>query len=278
MQSVGRIGADVSAVARPVRRSSQSEGGRAEAEATCPPSIDSVAPGGGHALAFAPLRQKVAVGTLIAERPPHRSVRAAFPHTAPTSGDDRALQEIAVRGVRRSACGTLVRLRVRDVLCCFTFPLVPTLGSTSSAANCSALFASFTATMASPDFPPPYIIGYGSSPSRCGPPASSTGGQTRDLPGSNTILLRVMCSPAPAGCAVPRMAVLRMLRSAAKTTSAPSDKGISRLNHTPHATTVYASRPPLPAVSRNTRFQAVCCTLPGLDFHQPIAPAFPGAP
>src|SRR6267378_3742979 len=30
--------------------------------------------------------EAVAVGTLIAERPPHRSVRAAFPHTAPTSG------------------------------------------------------------------------------------------------------------------------------------------------------------------------------------------------
>src|SRR5262249_52239985 len=28
----------------------------------------------------------VAVGTLIAERPPHRSVRAAFPHTVPTLG------------------------------------------------------------------------------------------------------------------------------------------------------------------------------------------------
>src|SRR6266540_5529433 len=28
----------------------------------------------------------VAVGTPIAGRPPHRSVRAAFPHTAPTSG------------------------------------------------------------------------------------------------------------------------------------------------------------------------------------------------
>jgi hypothetical protein len=27
-----------------------------------------------------------AVGTLIAERPPHRSVRAGFPHTAPTLG------------------------------------------------------------------------------------------------------------------------------------------------------------------------------------------------
>jgi hypothetical protein len=32
------------------------------------------------------LRAQIAVGTLIAERPPHRTVRAAFPHTAPTSG------------------------------------------------------------------------------------------------------------------------------------------------------------------------------------------------
>src|SRR6266508_3998926 len=30
----------------------------------------------------------VAVGTLITERPPHRTVHAAFPHTAPTSGSD----------------------------------------------------------------------------------------------------------------------------------------------------------------------------------------------
>src|SRR5438067_1660422 len=30
----------------------------------------------------------IAVGTLIAERPPHRTVRAAFPHTAPTLGND----------------------------------------------------------------------------------------------------------------------------------------------------------------------------------------------
>ena len=29
---------------------------------------------------------RIAVGTLIAERPPHRSVRAVFPHTAPTLG------------------------------------------------------------------------------------------------------------------------------------------------------------------------------------------------
>jgi hypothetical protein len=29
---------------------------------------------------------RVAVGTRVTARPPHRTVRAAFPHTAPTSG------------------------------------------------------------------------------------------------------------------------------------------------------------------------------------------------
>jgi trans-feruloyl-CoA hydratase/vanillin synthase len=31
-------------------------------------------------------RGMIAVGTLITERPPHRTVQAAFPHTAPTLG------------------------------------------------------------------------------------------------------------------------------------------------------------------------------------------------
>src|SRR3954469_3301826 len=43
-----------------------------------------LAPAGSHQLCLA----HDAVGTLIAERPPHRTVRAAFPHTAPTSGID----------------------------------------------------------------------------------------------------------------------------------------------------------------------------------------------
>ena len=34
----------------------------------------------------AELKGAIAVGTSIAERPPLRSVRAGFPHTAPTSG------------------------------------------------------------------------------------------------------------------------------------------------------------------------------------------------
>src|SRR6516165_7343067 len=39
-----------------------------------------------HRLDCTSFRLAVAVGTLIAERPPHGSVLAAFPHTAPTSG------------------------------------------------------------------------------------------------------------------------------------------------------------------------------------------------
>src|SRR5262245_53708479 len=42
-----------------------------------------------HRLDRTSLFLAVAVGTLIAERPPHRSVLAAFPHTAPTSGIER---------------------------------------------------------------------------------------------------------------------------------------------------------------------------------------------
>ena len=32
------------------------------------------------------IRAVIAVGTVIADRPPHRSTQAAFPHAAPTSG------------------------------------------------------------------------------------------------------------------------------------------------------------------------------------------------
>jgi len=59
--------------------------------------------------------------------------------------------------------------------------LAPALRSTGSAAfapvdasavGSFALFAGFIATMARSDFSRPCIIGYGSSPSRCGPPYS----------------------------------------------------------------------------------------------------------
>src|SRR6266704_772396 len=43
----------------------------------------------------------IAVGTPITERPPHRTVRAAFPHTAPTSGVDGELAVCAPAPVTR---------------------------------------------------------------------------------------------------------------------------------------------------------------------------------
>jgi hypothetical protein len=41
----------------------------------------------------------VAVGTIITDRPPHRTVRAALPHTAPTLEDWRAMLLLAHRTI-----------------------------------------------------------------------------------------------------------------------------------------------------------------------------------
>ena len=54
---------------------------------------------------------------------------------------------------------------------------------TGSAAAAAALFAGFFARMAESDFSGSFIIGFGSSPSRCGPPAGTgADGQPGDLP------------------------------------------------------------------------------------------------
>src|SRR5450759_3017302 len=58
---------------------------------------------------------------------------------------------LATSRMRSSACDTISRLCVRPVLCWFAFPLVSALGSTGSAADRSALFVGFTATMAESD-------------------------------------------------------------------------------------------------------------------------------
>ncbi len=104
-------------------------------------------------------------------------------------------------------------------------------------------------------------IGYGSSPSRCGPSLSlDTDGQSRDIPASDAILLRVMCSWAPGGTAMPRMTALHMLRST-KHSLRSREFIISWLNHTPHATAVYAScsaSPPPHATLASRRLARPC--------------------
>jgi len=88
---------------------------------------------------------------------------------------------LAACRTRSSPCDTPLRFCARRVRGWPAFPLVPALCSTHSAAGCPALFAGFIATMAESDFSRPFIIGYGSSPSRCGP-ARAAAGQTRELP------------------------------------------------------------------------------------------------
>src|SRR5664280_549831 len=88
---------------------------------------------------------------------------------------------LAAWRTRSSACDTRARHCVRFVLCWFAFPSAPALGSTGSAAVLlPALFVGFPATLARSDFLGSFIIGFGSSPSRCGPVVLS--GQTQDLP------------------------------------------------------------------------------------------------
>jgi hypothetical protein len=101
------------------------------------------------------------------------------------------------------------------------FPSVPTLGSTRSATGAPALFASFFATMAESDFSDPFIIGYGSSPSRCGP-VPYRGWSDPRSPGSRTRNVRTcqVRRPRRLGGAL-TLAHSLVLPSATHTASAP---------------------------------------------------------
>src|SRR5262249_39944149 len=88
--------------------------------------------------------------------------------------------------------------------------------------------------MAKFDFSYPCIIGYDSSPSRCGPGRHMACGQTRELPGSDAILVHVMW-PDPGGTTMPCIAALLMLRSTMKTVSAPASRSFrGSLPHPTH--------------------------------------------
>ena len=117
-------------------------------------------------------------------------------------------------------CDTFSRLCVRRVLCWLAFPLVPALGSPNSAADGSALFAGFIATMTESDFPRPCIIGYNSSPSRCGPAHDC-----RPDAGSPSFRHDPFVRDAvfdPGRVTMPRVTALPMLRSTIPTVSAPA--------------------------------------------------------
>ena len=71
---------------------------------------------------------------------------------------------LAAFRTRSSAWDTLSRICARRVRCWPVFPLVPALGSTTSAAGFPALFGGFFATMTESDFSSPCVTGFGYSP------------------------------------------------------------------------------------------------------------------
>src|SRR5438034_5187323 len=168
--------------------------------------------------------------------------------------------------MRSSACDTPVRLCVRHVLCWPAFPLAPALRSTGSAAlgsaadrsawGCSALFAGFTATMAWSDFSCPCIIGYGSSPSRCGPPYSANATQHRR---PDTRPPRFRYDPFardvaldPGRASAPRMTVRQVVHTSELKPPSDAVSRLPLLNQTPQAIAVYASQPPSPVATQHS--------------------------
>ena len=98
----------------------------------------------------------IAVGTVIADRPPHRSVRAELPHTAPTLDDDD--QSRTLIGSVSRTLGSPRDLgfwrRVQSSSNCLTFSLVSPLPSIDSAdSEPLSLFADFCGTMKLSDSP-----------------------------------------------------------------------------------------------------------------------------
>jgi hypothetical protein len=158
--------------------------------------------------------------------------------------------------MRSSALDTLSRSCARRVFCWPAFPLVPALCSTGSAAGRPALFVGFAATTAEADFPRSCIIGYGSSPSRCGPRRScrhwSNAGSPR-FPRDPSVR-DVAFDPGRASA--PRIAVPHMLPSAVLTASAPALSSLSWLiPHTPHGRCVRFVAA-VAVGSRNTHYRA----------------------
>jgi hypothetical protein len=95
----------------------------------------------------------IAVGTAIAGRPPHRSVREELPHTAPLLSDDGRDESIATcracnfartawSGTVSGAIATRTQLLFGDLL-----------PSIDSATGVPVLFANFVGTTKSSDFP-----------------------------------------------------------------------------------------------------------------------------
>ena len=166
------------------------------------------------------------------------------------------------------------------MLCWLAFPAAPALRSTGSAADRSALFVGFAATMAGSDSPCPCIIGYGFI---CAFPM-----RTR----SATCLWSVVGSPGSRArnfrtcqCLRPRRAVWALaisrpsvLLSVNGTTSAPRMRLLSRLNGWPMHSPVNASLMPSRTTTHDFGVDAVRYSFIVMDLHHLLLAGLPAHP
>src|SRR5436190_9493597 len=124
--------------------------------------------------------------------------------------------------------------------------------------------------MARSDFSCPCIIGFGSSPSRCGPSYSAPTRYRRPDPRPPSF----RCDPFardvaldPGRASAPRMTVSHLLPSIESNLSAPALSDLSWLNPTPHAIAVYASQPLSPVATQHS-LPSGRYSLLGPDFHR----------
>ena len=175
----------------------------------------------------------------------------------------------------RAPVTRLTRFCARSVLCWFAFPLAPALRSTGSATDRSALFVGFSATMAGSDFSRPCIIGYGSSPSRCGPAAVAERSIARS-PGSRAQSVRT-CQGLRPRRAVWVLAMSRpsVLPSVSGTTSAPGRRVLSRLNGWPVRSPADASPSPSRVSTHGLGPRWFRCTFLVVDLHPLLLAGLP---
>ena len=179
---------------------------------------------------------------------------------------------LAACRTRFSAWVTRLRLCVRYVLCCSAFPLVPApcfrqgpaLRSTASVPGRPASFGGFVATMTGSDFSPPFIAGFGSSPSRRGParhsnrPAGHEISQSlpRRRPGFRRVPSRRDVVVDPGRAIAPRMTVRHMLPSACSDRLGLCDVKDFVAQYTPRRFAVIRFVAPVAGSNATTRYQA----------------------
>jgi len=174
---------------------------------------------------------------------------------------------------RSSAWVTRARSCARCVLCWPAFPLVSGLGSARSADGSPPLFAGFSATTPKSDFSCPFIIGYGSSPSRYGPVRLEATRPGKRSPRFRRVPFERDVALDPGRATEPRIAAPPMLPSASSTASAPAL--LPFRGSSPHPTRLLCTlRRGRRLPRRNTRYRAGATPYPDRTFTGWNSPAF----